>query len=92
MSREGNKINENITVVFGNDHVLGSFIDVIDNRFAESGQDEQGEGYVCEYSTKFGISNNRIGANIEDLKNKEKIIELCDAMVKRNFKFIKKIL
>lgn len=47
-----------ITVHHGTDHALGSFWDLTDDRYAGHPKDPQGEGYIFEYSKKFGISTN----------------------------------
>lgn len=81
MSRKTINLNENITVAFGNDHMLGQFIDIMDRRYAHSGKDEQGEGYLVEWCTAFEFSQNQIGITVEDLKDAPKVIELCNKFV-----------
>jgi hypothetical protein len=82
MSRKIHNINENISVAYGADHALGQFIDIMDRRYAESGKDEQGEGYLVEWCGAFQFSQNHIDITLEGLKDEAKIIELCDKFVK----------
>jgi hypothetical protein len=82
MSRKIHNVNENITVAYGNDHMLGQFIDIMDRRYAESGKDEQGEGYLVEWCTVFEFNQNQIGITVEGLKDEATVIELCDKFVK----------
>lgn len=85
MSRDVIKINENISIATGTDHAIGRFIDVMDKRYANSGKDYQGEGYVMEYSTMFKFGTNLIGLTEEDIPlSNERIIEACDEFAKRN--------
>lgn len=53
--------------VTGNDHAIGKFIDITDRRYAGCPDDEQGEGYILEWSQLFGFTTNLIGATPEDL-------------------------
>lgn len=72
MSRESFPLdNKNTQVHRGSDHALGAFLDITDRRFASCSEDEQGEGYVMEYSTVFGFSTNLIEATVEDIKHPE---------------------
>lgn len=84
MSRFRNIISKNITVYCGDDHALGKFYDVTDQRFADSGQDQQGEGYVFQSSHLFGIDLNRINATVEQIASLDKTIisELCNNFIK----------
>lgn len=82
MSRRTHNVNENITVAYGNDHMLGQFIDIMDNRYASSGKDEQGEGYLVEWCSASEFSQNQIGITLEGLKDEATVIELCNKFVK----------
>ena len=92
MSRILEQVNDNIVVIHGNDHAIGSFLDVTDKRYAFSGKDEQGEGYVFQWSRMFNTKkkgmNNLINLDKDKLDQlpKEKginyIIECCDAFIK----------
>ena len=82
MSRRIHNINNNISVAYGADHMLGQFIDIMDRRYAESGKDEQGEGYIVEWSEAFKFSQNQIGITLEGLKDEATVIELCDKFIK----------
>tara|TARA_R110000824_G_scaffold313040_1_gene499929 strand:+ start:466 stop:726 length:261 start_codon:yes stop_codon:yes gene_type:complete len=81
MSREITKINDTINVVSGVDFTIGYFIDITDSRYAESGRDEQGEGYILEWCQHFGFTNNLIKAGIDDLSSKERLIELANKFI-----------
>lgn len=83
MSRIERKINQTTTVVTGNDHAIGQFLQVQDVRYARSNKDDQGEGYILEYDTMFGFTTNLVGATKEDIPfNDNRIIELTEAFVK----------
>ena len=79
MSREYTQLSPPVSVIGGSDHAIGCFIDVTDRRYADSGKDKQGEGYVMEWSELFGFTTNLIGLTKEDLSNREIIIEKADA-------------
>lgn len=84
MSRLTLTVNENITIYHGSDHAIGGFIDIIDKRFAESGFDNQGEGFVLEYSDMFGFSNNKINIEkLEELSQDELIISKCNEFINK---------
>lgn len=68
--------NSSIHIHYGTDHAIGKFLDITDDRFAGIDADDQGEGYVFEWSEMFGITINLIGAEIEDIDNQGKLIEL----------------
>lgn len=55
-------------LIEGNDGLLGKFIDIADKRFAGTKHDPQGEGYLFEYSERFGISTNLIGLTEKEMK------------------------
>ena len=82
MSRNTKIINDDITIYFGNDHAIGLFLDVSDNRYAKSGKDEEGEGYVFEYSEMFKTSINKIKATIEEVKNEKVLIKKCNEFIR----------
>ncbi len=83
MSRHTTRLNDTTQVHSGGDHALGRFIDITDSRYADSGKDEQGEGYLVEWSQLFGFSQNQIGIKVEELPDRERIFELVDAFVDR---------
>ena len=82
MSRKVHNINQNISVAYGNDHALGKFIDIMDRRYAVSGKDEQGEGYLVEWCEAFKFSQNQIDITVEGLTDEATVIELCDKFIK----------
>lgn len=85
MSRITKPINKDIIIVHGSDHAIGGFVDVIDARYARSKDDQQGEGFVFEWSLMFGISLNLINATEDDIRQGDKrIIELCDNFCLKN--------
>jgi hypothetical protein len=82
MSRHTHKISDHTSVVSGNDHAIGQFIDVTDSRYANSDLDEQGEGYLVEWSTLFGFTQNKIGITIEQLKaSPEVVVEIVNKFI-----------
>ena len=84
MSRKTHNLNKNITIAYGSDHAIGQFIDVMDKRYANSDKDEQGEGYLVEWCTLFGFSQNQIGITVEGLQDEVTVIELCNIFVSEN--------
>lgn len=68
MSRHTKQIG---TLIFhyGVDHAIGSFLDIRETRFEGTPQDHQGEGYIFEYSTKFGIGTNLAKLTYEEAKS-----------------------
>lgn len=66
---------------YGTDHAIGRFLDITDRRFAGTKDDQQGEGYLLEWSDLFGISTNLIGATVEDLKDQTKLIQLVESFL-----------
>lgn len=83
MSRVPCNITEHICIIMGSDYTLGRFIDVTDSRYANSGKDLQGEGYVMEWSKVFGLSTNRIDIQEKDIMNKQVIILKCDEFINK---------
>lgn len=85
MSRNHKQITPHIHIYYGVDNALGIFADVVDLRYAESGKDAQGEGYVFEQSSEFGTSLNRIEIdpmlNLLAPQNKDTLIEHCDKFI-----------
>lgn len=57
---EGQLQTSSTTIIRGNDHILGMFVDVCDSRIAGTVHDPQGEGYLVEWSELFGFSQNKI--------------------------------
>lgn len=85
VDKNGSLIENPIQFHFGSDHALGKFIDITDRRWAKSGKDEQGEGYVLEWSTLFGISTNLIGATLEDVEaSVDRLAELTEEFINKN--------
>ena len=78
MSRVSASLSIFTHIYSGNDHMLGFFFDVTDDRFAGSKEDEQGEGYLLEWSTTFGFSTNLIEATEEDLKSTTRLMFLAE--------------
>lgn len=67
----------------GMDMALGKFFDITDKRFAGTANDRQGEGYVLEWSQKWGISTNLIGAKDRDINNVERLLELVEEFINK---------
>lgn len=67
--------------IYGGDHALGSFLDITDDRFAGHPNDPQGEGYVFEVSSIFGISNNLIGAEKQETYKQEYLQPLVEKFI-----------
>lgn len=81
MSREGFKINDNITLVTGSDHALGQFAQIYDSRTEEKFD----EGLIFDWDGMFGFTRNHIGWDkfgkpdtSIPLLDKDGIIEYCD--------------
>lgn len=68
-----------VHITTGTDHAIGIFVDITDDRFAGTKDDEQGEGYVFEYSELFGITKDLIKLAPEDIIDRNKVVELCNA-------------
>jgi len=85
MSRQWERVTDDITIYFGTDHALGLWLDITDKRYAVSEQDEQGEGYVYEYSQKFGVSTNLVELTMEeiDFHNRATVIEKCNLFINK---------
>lgn len=81
MSRHVKKINDNIIVYYGNDHAIGNFLDICDKRYADSGQDEQGEGYVFEHSTMFPSDNTKVIIDVDEPITDDVIIKACNKFI-----------
>lgn len=77
-SRNVQPMNDNTTFITGSDNVLGAFFDITDKRFANSGEDRQGEGYIFEWSQLMGITTNHINAQPEDVGDEAKMLELVN--------------
>lgn len=78
MSRNRKQLSPNVAITRGDDHVLGKFCQLTDERYAMSEDDEQGEGYVFEWDEEFGLVNNLIGATVGDVDNDDKLLELAN--------------
>jgi hypothetical protein len=61
MSRIIRPITRHITIITGEDRVLGNFIQITDSRFAGTADDPQGEGYVYDGDQDTGVMTNLIG-------------------------------
>lgn len=85
MSRNVQPMNDNTTFIRGTDHVLGAFFDIQDKRFAKSGDDPQGEGFVFEWSQTMGITTNFINADVEEVGNDERMLELVNEFIESIF-------
>ena len=81
MSRYSQRVNEHTTFHIGSDHALGRFKDITDSRYAAHPSDQQGEGFVFEYSELFGIGTNLIGASHRDVLNNGRLIELTNKFI-----------
>jgi len=80
------KLAETIYIVGGQDPDFGNFRDVIDSRYAASGRDTQGEGFVCKWSDKFGMGVNYIKLMPNDLypnADNVLIIVMCNDFINK---------
>jgi len=82
MSRTSKVITDNIVIHFGTDHAIGRFLDITDKRYAESGLDEQGEGYVFEHSDMFPSDNTKVIIDMDEPLTVPVIIQACDEFIK----------
>lgn len=67
MARHHKKINDQLDSWYGNDHAIGQFVDITSKTYAGSKQDEQGEGYIFEYSDMFKIGTNLANLTLEEV-------------------------
>jgi len=84
MSRNSKNITPSITIWYGEDHAIGKWFDVTDNHFAMSGKDEQGEGYVFEWSELFPKGTNHINYQMPDNFNFDNEDHVTDLIMKCN--------
>jgi hypothetical protein len=82
MVDKNGKLKMSCTIIHGDDNTLGKFVDITDERYANSGLDEQGEGYLFEWSELFGTSTNLIGLDIKDIRNANLVESLVEAFLK----------
>ena len=84
MSRCINYINNRFSIVWGNDHVLGLFIQVTDLDFMGDVRDRSGEGYVFDWDQMFGTSISHLKDEVGDFKPgpKEEFTKLIDLLKK----------
>ena len=83
MSRQHKQLTKDITLVFGYDRALGSFIQITDARYASTPEDKQGEGYVFEWNESFGVSTDLIGLRppLSILFNEVTVISKCNQFI-----------
>jgi hypothetical protein len=60
MSRSLKKINDRYSIITGVDHVLGSFIQIVDQEFIGHEKDFGGEGYVFDWDVLFGTTKSHL--------------------------------
>ena len=82
MSRIVKPLTEHITIIYGKDHSIGNFVDITDSRFANSKDDEQGEGYIFEWSQLFGASTNLPNLKIDIRLSDDYIIKTVNKWIK----------
>jgi len=88
MRRYSKKLTKDITLIYGSDHTLGGFTQITDSRYASSGKDEQGEGYVFDCDELFGTTINLIKLHAPKVKgsifnvSQKEIIIRCDEFIK----------
>ena len=78
MSRNITTLTDNISTVHGEDKFLGFFFDIIDERYDG---DPSGEGYLVEWSSMFGFSQNKIGIDADEFRDDEIVILLVDRFI-----------
>lgn len=78
MSRTVIDPSPDISIIRGKDHILGNFVQIQDRRYANSDKDEQGEGYVMDWDELWGFTINLIHAEIIDLHDDVKLLELAN--------------
>lgn len=74
MSRNVQQLTSNITIAYGNDHAIGSFLTVYDDRLVN----KYDEGIVVDYSELFDYEVNEIGLKPEDFGDYNIIIKKAD--------------
>lgn len=91
MSRNMYTFRNGLTHIFyGSDHTLGYFVDVVDDRYASCSVDEQGEGFIMEWSRLFGFTTNLIEAVKEDF-NDLPFLEIEENLLPKVNDFLKKL-
>ena len=88
MSRNHVDYSPDVHVIWGNDHALGEFIQIYDNRFAGTEGDPQGEGYVFEWDRLFGVTLNLIGLPKEKMENAIILSDLKDLVLGKCNEFV----
>jgi hypothetical protein len=78
MSRKTIYQDSKLTLVAGNDHMLGNFLQLFNKEL----QDEtpEGEGLIFDWSQKFGVEINYTGIGVAD----KKPIEICMEYIDEN--------
>lgn len=79
MSRNESQISETTWVINGKDKSIGRFIDIRDERV----KDEQGEGYLVEWSDMFGFSVNLLDLSFKELTNFRTVIQKVNNYVEQ---------
>lgn len=82
MGRSHVNLSTDVILTTGTDHAVGQFLQLSDQRYSQSSEDIQGEGYVLDWDQLFGFNINLIGAKLEDLKDSAKLLELCNDFAK----------
>ena len=78
MSRITKNLSEHVSIAFGDDHALGSFFQVFDERYPDFNEEES--DVIFDYSEKFGICENILNmtVNVKGTIDFEKIVQMCD--------------
>ena len=79
MSRSEQRISETTWIINGTDIAIGRFIDIRDERVI----DEQGEGYLVEWSDMFGFSTNLLNVSFSELTNYKTVIQKVNHYVEQ---------
>lgn len=81
MSRNTERLTSTITCYYGDDHAIGSFIDIVDSRYEDHPDDDTGEGFLMEWCQMFGFMTNKIGVSVDDLKDTNVLIQKVEAFI-----------
>lgn len=87
MSRASLHSNQYTNFIGGSDLVLGSFLQITDERFRDSDKDVQGEGYILDWDATFGFSVNEINATLFDIhKGPKHLQSLVESFITKHIR------
>lgn len=79
MSRKTIYHDSRLTLVSGEDHLLGSFLQLFDKKLED--KTAEGEGLIYEWSQRFGTETNFTGIGYD---TDQKPMEICQEYIDKN--------